>query len=78
MTEREFERLRWRCRRGLLELDIVLYDFLDRNYSRLTVEERVAFGQLLTVPDPLLHQYLFGTDVPDDPEINKLVRKIRQ
>jgi succinate dehydrogenase flavin-adding protein (antitoxin of CptAB toxin-antitoxin module) len=70
-------RLRWRSRRGLLELDIVLKDFLDRRYSGLTAAEQEAFEQLLTVPDETLLAYVQGKQNPPEKELMQLVTKIR-
>jgi antitoxin CptB len=47
----ERERIRWRCRRGLLELDIVLARFLEHTLPGLDGEELEAFKQLLELPD---------------------------
>jgi antitoxin CptB len=44
-------RLSWRCRRGLLELDIVLGRFVADRYPRLNNEQRVVFDELLDLPD---------------------------
>jgi antitoxin CptB len=45
------ERVRWRCRRGLLELDIVLGRFIADRYPRLNNEQHVVFDELLDLPD---------------------------
>jgi antitoxin CptB len=45
------ERVRWRCRRGLLELDIVLGRFIADRYPRISSEQRVVFDELLDLPD---------------------------
>ncbi|MFL6624178.1 MAG: succinate dehydrogenase assembly factor 2 [Sulfurifustis sp.] len=76
MIERERERVRWRCRRGLLELDLLLNRFLERDYARLDEREHAAFARLLDTPDPQLLDYCFGVSAPDDPELQALVRKI--
>ncbi len=47
-------RVRWRCRRGLLELDIVLGRFIERHYAGLDDAGLVAFDALLDMPDTLL------------------------
>jgi len=70
-------RLRWRCRRGLLELDLVLQAFLSSGYSGLTKEERVHFDQLLALPDDSLLSYLQGRRHPDDSNLKKLIKKIK-
>ncbi|MDP3088814.1 MAG: succinate dehydrogenase assembly factor 2 [Methylotenera sp.] len=51
MTDEEIRRLSWRCRRGLLELDIILQRFSEKNLSTLTVQELVAFNGILDLPD---------------------------
>ena len=48
---RKLERARWRCRRGLLELDIVLQRFMDEYYAKLDEAERLQFEILLDLPD---------------------------
>jgi antitoxin CptB len=45
------ERVRWRCRRGLLELDIVLGRFVRQRYAEMDNEQRVIFDELLDMPD---------------------------
>jgi antitoxin CptB len=51
MTEEEVRRLSWRCRRGLLELDIVLQRFSENHLTKLSIEELSAFDSLLDLPD---------------------------
>jgi antitoxin CptB len=45
------ERVRWRCRRGLLELDIVLGRFVVHRYPVMDNVQRVVFDELLDLPD---------------------------
>jgi succinate dehydrogenase flavin-adding protein (antitoxin of CptAB toxin-antitoxin module) len=77
MDERRLERIRWRSRRGLLELDVVLKEFLDQRYSGLTPAEQDAFEQLLTVSDETLLAYVQGKQNPPENELMQLVTKIR-
>ena len=49
--EAESRRLAWRCRRGLLELDIVLQRFVAQYYEGLSVAELSAFDAMLALPD---------------------------
>jgi antitoxin CptB len=51
MTEEEVRRLSWRCRRGLLELDIVLQRFSENHLRGLSKQELLAFDSLLDLPD---------------------------
>lgn len=45
-------RLRWRCRRGMRELDVLLGRYLDERWPRADEAERAAFEALLDWPDP--------------------------
>ena len=47
----ESRRLAWRCRRGLLELDIVLQRFVAQYYDSLSMAELSAFDAMLALPD---------------------------
>ncbi len=51
MTDEEVRRLSWRCRRGLLELDIVLQRFSQNHVATLNVQELLVFDSLLDLPD---------------------------
>jgi antitoxin CptB len=69
--------VRWRSRRGLLELDVVLKEFLDQRYATLTSAEQEAFEKLLTTPDETLLAYVLGHQNPPEKELMQLVSKIR-
>jgi antitoxin CptB len=71
----DLRRLRWRCRRGLLELDLILGNFLDCGYGKLTTGERVIFDRLLSLPDPVLLAYIQGQETPAS-GFKEIVRKI--
>jgi antitoxin CptB len=58
------ERVRWRCRRGLLELDIVLGRFIELHYPVLDHEQRVNFDELLDLPDTDLWDLITGKKEP--------------
>jgi antitoxin CptB len=51
ITDEEVRRLSWRCRRGLLELDIVLQRFSEHYLAELSTQELAAFDSLLDYPD---------------------------
>lgn len=71
------ERLRWRCRRGLLELDVVLKDFLDRGYLKLSPAEQETFEKLLAVDDETLLAYVQGKQNSPKQELMQLIAKLR-
>lgn len=70
-------RLRWACRRGMLELDIFLGSFLDLAYEALSNHEKIIFQELLLEADPTLLAYFMGQEKPEDPEIVSVIEKIR-
>lgn len=74
----EHRRLRWQCRRGMLELDLLLGAFCERDYARLSAEQQADFRRLLEVPDPMLHAWLIGQAVPAEPALRALVEQVRQ
>lgn len=59
MSEAEARRLRWRCRRGYLELDLILQTFVRDAYWELSEEQRAAFHRLLALPDSVLLGAIF-------------------
>jgi antitoxin CptB len=73
----ELSRLRWRCRRGMRELDVVLVSYLDHQYATATPAHRAAFARLLECPDPDLLDYLTRRATPPDPDLNDVVDAVR-
>jgi antitoxin CptB len=74
---KEIERVRWRCRRGLLELDIVLGRFVERHYAELDVAQKAAFDALLDMPDTLLWDMVAGRREAEQGDQQALLEKIR-
>ena len=69
----DIARLRWQCRRGMRELDLVLQGFLNSNFSSLSTDDQARFELLLELPDPDLCTYLHRRDEPKDHEIKLAV-----
>ena len=63
---KELERVRWRCRRGLLELDIVLGRFTEQHYMQLDEAQQLAFDVLLDMPDTELWDMITGKVAPPE------------
>lgn len=78
MVPAEMARLRWHCRRGMLELDLLLETFLDRDYPRLTAQEQADFQRLLQTQDPQLNAWLLGDETPGDTALENLIQRLRQ
>jgi antitoxin CptB len=71
------DRLKWRCRRGLLELDLILQRFLERRFDRLSAGDKALFGELLDSPDPELLDWALGRSEPADPRYRSVVELLR-
>ena len=72
----EIGRLRWRCRRGMKELDLLLTRFLDEEYAAAAPAQQAAFQQLLEAQDPLLQAYFLGREAPPDATVAALIERI--
>lgn len=76
-TESESRRrLRWQCRRGLLELDLLFTRFVDERYGRLSEDGQSAFQKLLAQPDHNILAWLQGQESPPD-ELRTILNKIK-
>jgi antitoxin CptB len=78
MDEVELRRLRWRCRRGLLENDLVLARFLDRYAPRLDAGGLAALNELLALPDPELWALVSGRQECEDGRLARVVAMLRE
>ena len=74
----ELKKLRWRCRRGMKELDQLLERWLDRGYAAASGRERGVFLQLLDSEDDRLWRWFLGYEAPPDAELAALVQRIRE
>jgi len=70
--------IRWQCRRGMLELDMMLLPFFDQHYVHLNSEKQQDFCDLLAFPDQELYQWLIGRLEPSSVRLQALLKDIRQ
>ena len=68
---------RWQCRRGMLELDLLLNNFVDKKVSELSPDQEKTFELLLSYPDQTLLDLLLANAVTIDPAVASLVAQIR-
>jgi len=73
----ELSRLRWLCRRGMKELDIVMSRFLEQHYASASSAEQDRFKALLELPDPELYDLLLGRSVTSDAEMARFIQLLR-
>jgi antitoxin CptB len=73
----ELARMRWKCRRGMLELDLLLKAFLEQGYQDLDDAGQQRFDAMLDYPDAVLLEWFMGRIRPTDKDVAQLVEKIR-
>ena len=71
------QRLRWRSRRGMRELDQLFGRYLDRLWSDASAAERATFERLLACEDDRLWRWFLGYETAEDPQLHALVERIR-
>jgi succinate dehydrogenase flavin-adding protein (antitoxin of CptAB toxin-antitoxin module) len=72
----DIDRVRWRCRRGLLELDLILNGFLETRYAGLDADQRERFNELLEEDDNDLLDLAMGRCEPQ-PRYRMMVDMLR-
>lgn len=81
MAADDLRRLRWRCRRGLLENDLFVDRFFNRFQDQLSVREGKALTQLMNLADNDLLDLLLGRNTPqgalDVPDIHQVLAMLR-
>jgi antitoxin CptB len=70
-------RLRWRCRRGMLENDLILTRFLDARGDDITEQEVAALDVLLEMSDNELWDLLSGREEPADAAVAPLLERLK-
>lgn len=69
--------LRWQCRRGMLELDLLLMPFLEREYGTLLPQDQTTFVELLSYPDQTLYAWFLDPEQCEREEMRGIIHKIR-
>ncbi len=70
-------KLLWQCRRGMLELDLILGRFAEKQLDLMTETQIDAFEELLTCIDPELFNWLMGQSTPTNRELAEIVEFIK-
>ncbi|WP_206202927.1 succinate dehydrogenase assembly factor 2 [Thioalkalivibrio sp. XN8] len=78
MTPGELGRLRWRCRRGMRELDVLLMRYMERDWPQAGAAERAAFAALLEWQDPEIHALLTDRLAPDSEALASVLECLRR
>jgi len=74
----EISKLRWQCRRGMKELDLLLENYLNRDFNKASPADQLAFVNLLNLPDPILLAYVMNQQQPATEDERRVVTRLRR
>jgi len=77
ITPQRKAKIKWHCRRGMLELDLIFQRFFNERIDFMEEEQIALFEALLEYPDPDLFSWLMGYEKSTQKEINEIVTYIR-
>lgn len=72
----ELRRLRWRCRRGMRELDELLMAYMETAFEESSPAQQQAFEDLLSLQDPEILSLLTERVRAEDPGLHELVQRL--
>lgn len=73
ITAERKAKLKWECRRGMLELDLILARFIEKELESLTEKQAEQLEKLLSCPDPDIFIWLMGAEQPNDEDLKTIV-----
>jgi antitoxin CptB len=76
IDERSLSKLKWRCRRGLLENDLFIERFFERHEARLTMRHAAALNELMDLADNDLLDLLLRRKEPQGAMDTSDVREV--
>ncbi len=76
LDERALSKLKWRCRRGLLENDLFIERFFTRHGSQLTVSQAEGLNVLMDLADNDLLDLLLRRSEPQGETNTEEVRQV--
>lgn len=75
-SEEDIRRLAWQSRRGMLELDVLFVPFVEEAFRGLPKDDQDRFVKLLACEDQDLFVWLMEREIPQDPDLHRIVRII--
>jgi antitoxin CptB len=76
MNDEQLSRLKWHCRRGMRELDVLLEKYLECEYANAPPVQKAAFESLLSLQDPEILALLTGRVVSEDDGLRDVVQRL--
>ena len=77
LNEVAIKRLRWKCRRGMKELDVLFERYLFNHLPEADSAMQSAFVELVDTEDPVIIDYLSGKSLPPNPLITDILQKMQ-
>ena len=73
----ELSRLRWLCRRGMKELDLLLNKYIEHSYTDSPAADQQAFEAILQMQDPELYDLILGRNESGDTDVDRVIKILR-
>ncbi|MFK8067061.1 MAG: succinate dehydrogenase assembly factor 2 [Gammaproteobacteria bacterium] len=77
LSVREHNRVRWLCRRGMKELDLVINRFFENDYESLVEQDQIYFKEFLEVEDPEIFSWIMGRTTPENKHHALIIHKLQ-
>ncbi|ATW01650.1 hypothetical protein CCU22_00145 [Candidatus Legionella polyplacis] len=76
ILSKRYRKIKWRCRRGILELDLIFRKFVNNNISLLSNKQLFFFEILINYDDQVLFDWFMGYKFPSDKNIQNIIETI--
>ena len=76
IEEKDYNRLCWASRRGMLELDLILVPFVENRFKQLSPQDQQRYIDLLDSEDNDLFAWFLGRQLPDDEALRAIIAQI--
>ncbi len=76
ISDKDFKRVGWHSRRGMLELDLILMPFVQQTFATLDTTDQQRYIALLREEDTDIFRWLLRAEEPDDADLRRIVRLI--
>ncbi len=69
----ELAKILWQCRRGMLELDLILENFVKNYYLKLNEKQKAVFNAMLDYSDQELYNWFLGLEAPIEKSFQEII-----
>jgi antitoxin CptB len=66
---------KWKCRRGLRELDLLFRNYSEKNLESLSTDELAMFNSILDLEDQPLYDFIFKNEPLNNPQQEDFILK---